>query len=317
VLDVTERESARRRSAASEQYARGLFEHSPVSLWVEDFSLVKQMLDNVRERGISDFRVFTDVHPEFVDRCMNEIRVLDVNRHTLEMFAAPDKATLLRRIGEIFRGEMRQHFREQLLDLWHGKLFQQREVVNYALDGNALYVHLQFSVLPGYEHDWSLVQVALTDIPARKKAESYLEFLGQHDVLTKLYNRSFYVEEMNRLERRGPFPVSIIMVDLNELKATNDELGQRCPPSPRRRNPQRGHRQARPRGTDRGRRVRHAGARRRRKRGGWGRRDDREAGGAEQPVLLRHAHQPVDRRCHERAGRAPGICGETSRRADV
>jgi diguanylate cyclase (GGDEF)-like protein len=225
VLDVTERESARRRSAASEQYARGLFEHSPVSLWVEDFSLVKQMLDNVRERGISDFRVFTDVHPEFVDRCMSEIRVLDVNRHTLEMFAAPDKPTLLRRVGDVFRSEMRQHFREQLIDLWQGKLFQQREVVNYALDGNALYVHLQFSVLPGYEHDWSLVQVALTDITARKKAESYLEFLGQHDVLTKLYNRSFYVEEMNRLERRGPFPVSIIMVDLNELKATNDELG--------------------------------------------------------------------------------------------
>jgi diguanylate cyclase (GGDEF)-like protein len=224
-LDITERESARRRLAASEQYARGLFEHSPVSLWVEDFSRVKQLLDEVRQRGITDFRVFTDVHPEFVERCLSEIRVLDVNRHTLEMFAAPDKQTLLNRTGEVFRDDMRQHFREQLIDLWDGKLFQRREVVNYALDGNALYVHLQFSVLPGRERDWSLVQVALTDITARKKAEAYLEFLGQHDVLTKLYNRSFYVEEMNRLERRGFFPVSIVIVDLNELKATNDQLG--------------------------------------------------------------------------------------------
>lgn len=224
-LDVTERESARRRQAASEQYARGLFEHSPVSLWVEDFSRVKQLLDELRERGISDFRTFTDVHPEFVERCMSEIRVLDVNRHTLEMFGAPDKQTLLHRVSEIFRDDMHQHFREQLIDLWDGKLFQQREVVNYALDGNALHVHLQFSVLPGHEHDWSLVQVALTDITARKKAEAYLEFLGQHDVLTKLHNRSFYVEEMARLERRAAFPVSIIMVDLNELKAVNDQFG--------------------------------------------------------------------------------------------
>lgn len=223
--DVTERENARRWLAISEQYARGLFEHSPVSLWVEDFSSVKRLLDGVREQGIVDFRIFTDVHPEFVQRCLNEIRVIDVNRHTLEMFKAPDKQTLLCRLGDVFRDDMAPHFREQLIDLWEGKLFQQREVVNYALDSSELHVHLQFSVLPGHEEDWSLVQVALTDITARKKAEAYLEFLGKHDVLTKLYNRSFYVDELNRLERKGPFPVSIIMADLNNLKHINDQLG--------------------------------------------------------------------------------------------
>ena len=80
---------------------------------------------------------------------------------------------------------MEPHFREQLIDLWDGKLFQQREVVNYALDGTKLHLLLQFSVLPNHEHDWSLVQVALTDITARKKAETYLEYLGTHDVLTR------------------------------------------------------------------------------------------------------------------------------------
>ncbi len=225
VEDVTEREAGRRRLAASETYARGLFEHSPVSLWVEDFSSIKALLDELREHGISDFRVFTDVHPEFVLRCMSEIRVLDVNRHTLKMFAAPDKATLLTRLNEVFRDGMEQHFKEQLIDLWEGKLFQLREVTNYALDGSELHVHLQFSVLPGHENDWSLVQVALTDITARKKAEAYLEYLGKHDVLTKLHNRSFYVDELNRLERQAPYPVSIVMVDLNGLKATNDSLG--------------------------------------------------------------------------------------------
>ncbi len=225
VDDVTEREAARSRLAASEIYARGLFQHSPVSLWVEDFSGIKRLLDELRDLGISDFRVFTDVHPEFVQRCMSEIRVLDVNRHTLEMFAAPDRETLLNRLTEVFREEMEPHFKEQLIDLWDGKLFQLREVVNHTLDGNELYVHLQFSVLPGYENDWSLVQVALTDITARKKAEAYLEYLGKHDVLTKLYNRSFYVDEMSRLERKMPFPVTIVAADLNGLKATNDRFG--------------------------------------------------------------------------------------------
>jgi len=223
--DVTEREEARRRLAVSEAYARGLFAHSPVSLWVEDFSAVKRLIDDVRNRGITDFRVFTDVHPEFVTRCLSEIDVIDVNRQTLELFAAPDKATLMRRIGDVFRDDMEQHFREQLIDLWEGKLFQRREVVNYALDGTALNLLLQFSVLPGRESDWSLVQIALTDITARKKAEAYLEFLGRHDALTKLCNRAFYVEELNRLERKGPSPVTIIAVDLNGLKAANDRWG--------------------------------------------------------------------------------------------
>ncbi|WMY10245.1 sensor domain-containing diguanylate cyclase [Paraburkholderia phenoliruptrix] len=225
VEDITELEGARHRVTLAEQYARGLFEHSPVSLWVEDFSAVKQLLDQARAAGISDFRVFTDVHPEFVERCMQEIHVLDVNQHTIEMFAAPDKKTLLARLPEVFRDDMRPHFREQLLDLWDGKLFQQREVLNYSLDGDEVHVHLQFSVLPGHEANWDLVLVALTDITARKKAEAYLEFLGKHDVLTKLRNRSFYVDELNRLERKGPWPVTIIMADLNGLKRVNDQLG--------------------------------------------------------------------------------------------
>jgi diguanylate cyclase (GGDEF)-like protein len=223
--DVTEREEARRRLAESDAYARGLFEHSPVSLWVEDFSAIKSLLDEVRGRGIVDFRVFTDVHPEFVQRCMNEIRVIDVNQYTLDIFGAPNRKMLLHRLPDVFRDDMHNHFREQLIDLWQGKLFQSREVVNYALDGTELHFHLQFSVLPGHEDNWSLVQVALTDITARKKAEAYLEYLGRHDVLTKLHNRSFFVEEMNRLERKGPQPVTILMADLNGLKETNDLWG--------------------------------------------------------------------------------------------
>jgi len=225
IEDVTDRENARRRLVDSENYAFGLFAHSPVSLWVEDFSAVKRLVDDVRARGVEDFRVFTDVHEEFVARCMSEIRVLEVNSRTLELFCAPDKETLLHNLAEVFRDEMEPHFREQLIDLWDGKLFQQREVVNYALDGTKLHLLLQFSVLPNHERDWSLVQVALTDITARKKAEAYLEFLGTHDVLTRTLNRSFYLDELNRLERKGPKPVTIIIADLNGLKTANDDLG--------------------------------------------------------------------------------------------
>ena len=79
--------------------------------------------------------------------------------------------------------------------------------------------------MPHHEHNWSQVVVALTDITARKKAESDLAYLHHHDALTGAYNRSFYDDEADRLQRKGPFPVSVIMLDLNGLKLVNDTFG--------------------------------------------------------------------------------------------
>ena len=223
--DVTDKVKAQSLLMASEQYARNLFECSPVSLWVEDFSGVKQLLDEARGQGIQDFRVFVSVHPDFVSRCAEKIRVLDVNQQTLQMFAAQSKTELLARLDHIFRDEMHDSFTEQLVDLWNGHTNQMREVVNYSLAGVPINIHMQFSVMPGHEADWDLVLVSLVDITARKKAEAYLEYLGKHDSLTKLHNRAFYTEELNRIARRGPWPLSILAMDLNGLKTVNDAAG--------------------------------------------------------------------------------------------
>lgn len=223
--DVTSQVRSAHQLQRSERYARDLFEHSPVSLWVEDFSAVKRLMDEVRAQGIQDFKTFIKVHPEFVSRCMQEIRVIDVNQLTLQMFGAVSKDELLNNIGRVFRGEMHDSFADQLQDLWDGKLFQQREVVNYALSGEPVYIHMQFSVLADHQDHWGLVLLSLVDITARKKAEAYLEYLGKHDVLTQLRNRTFYVEELNRITRKGPWPLSVITIDLNGLKVINDEHG--------------------------------------------------------------------------------------------
>jgi diguanylate cyclase (GGDEF)-like protein len=223
--DMTTHTQARQLLERSEQHARNLFDLSPVSLWVEDFSGVKRLMDDVRHSGVQDFRVFLSVHPEFVGRCMEQIRVLEVNQHTLEMFAATNRADLLSKLDLVFKGEMAVSFADQLLDLWNGKTMQTREVVNYSLSGELINIHMQFAVMPGHEADWDLVLVSLVDITARKKAEAYLEYLGKHDALTRLRNRAFYVEELNRISRKGPWPLAIVAMDLNGLKAVNDTQG--------------------------------------------------------------------------------------------
>jgi len=223
--DVTELQDLKRRALDSARDAREFFEQAPVSLWVEDFSAIKRLFGELRARGVSDFRTFLDVHQEFVDRCLQEIRVLDVNDYTLTMFKATSRADLLARLGDVLYEETRTSFAEQLIDLWEGRLFHQKEVQNRTLHGDVLYIHLQLSVFQGCEHDWSQVLVSLTDITARKKAEAYLEYLGQHDVLTQLKNRSFFVDELGRMARKRTPLVAFIALDLNNLKRTNDESG--------------------------------------------------------------------------------------------
>ncbi len=223
--DISTEVAAQAELARSERYARSLFDNSPVSLWVEDFSNVKRLLDEARGMGIEDFRTFISVHAEFVDRCMEEIKVLEVNQQTLSMFGARTKGELTGQLERVFRDEMRTSFAEQLLDLWNGKLVQMREVVNYSLTGEIINIHLQFSVMRGHESDWGRVLVSLVDITARKKAEAYLEYLGKHDSLTRLRNRAFYVEELNRVSRKGPWPLSVLAFDLNGLKGVNDSEG--------------------------------------------------------------------------------------------
>ena len=88
IEDVTAREDARRLLAGSENYSRGLFAHSPVSLWVEDFSGVKKLIDEIRAQGITDLRVFTDVHEEFVARYPSERNVSNPGKSTDTSYAA-------------------------------------------------------------------------------------------------------------------------------------------------------------------------------------------------------------------------------------
>ncbi len=204
---------------------RGLFENSPVSLWEEDYSQIKAFFDELRQAGVEDLRDYLDEHPEAVGHCLRMIRVLDVNQKTLSLFGAANRQELIDHLDRIFRDEMQRYFRDQLLHLWRADLTHEAEGINYTLAGDPLHVHVHLSVYPGYEQTLGRVLVALQDVTARHRAEEYLRYLGTHDVLTGLYNRAFFQEELQRMSDGRWCPVTVVMADLNNLKVVNDTLG--------------------------------------------------------------------------------------------
>lgn len=55
--------------------------------------------------------------------------------------------------------------------------------------------------------------------------ERHLRHLSTHDVLTGLYNRTFFDEELSRLWRSRQYPISLMVADVKDLKSVNDSHG--------------------------------------------------------------------------------------------
>lgn len=65
------------------------------------------------------------------------------------------------------------------------------------------------------------------DITERKKYEEKLRQLSLHDQMTGTYNRTYFEEELRRLEGGRDYPITIICADLDGLKLINDTMGHR------------------------------------------------------------------------------------------
>jgi diguanylate cyclase (GGDEF)-like protein len=64
-----------------------------------------------------------------------------------------------------------------------------------------------------------------SEIAERKAAEEKMRYISMHDTLTGLYNRTFFEDEMRRLEEEQFANIGLIMCDVDGLKLINDSMG--------------------------------------------------------------------------------------------
>ena len=125
-----------------------VFELAPVAMWIEDFSGVKRLFDRWRSEGVDDIRAWLKQDVSRVAQCSGAIRVVRVNRKTLELFEADHQDDLVANLDLVFRDEMLVTHIEELAQLFDGKREFSSNAVNYTLTGRRLDIQLRGSILP-------------------------------------------------------------------------------------------------------------------------------------------------------------------------
>jgi diguanylate cyclase (GGDEF)-like protein/PAS domain S-box-containing protein len=158
----------------SEERFRLVYENSPISIWEEDFSAVKERLDLLNQSIDSDIENYLTNHPETVKELATLVKVVNINTATLELHGAETKNELFEGLHKTFIPESYVAFQNELIALSRGETNLLFDSAVQTLNGERREVTISFSVCPGYEDSLSKVFVSLFDITQRRKDEESL-----------------------------------------------------------------------------------------------------------------------------------------------
>ena len=173
--DVTDRVLAEEDVRESQSRYRTLFESSPLAMWEEDFSGVREFLDGIKLRGVTDIAAHFEANHDELLECMSRIKVLDVNDTAVRVYGASSKEELLGGLAAFVDPAAYPVFRAEFAALAAGATSFVGETASRRMNGERLDVRFSLSVPPGYEETLGKVLVSDTDLTERNAALAELE----------------------------------------------------------------------------------------------------------------------------------------------
>jgi diguanylate cyclase (GGDEF)-like protein/PAS domain S-box-containing protein len=123
-------------------------------------------------------------------------------------------------------------------DLDHLRRLTAGEIPHYQMEkrylgpaGGHIWAQLSVSLLRDANGDPAGYISQIQDIGERKRMQDALQHLADHDMLTGLWNRRRFEEELQRelvRARRQGTPTGLLLLDLDALKQVNDTYGHAC-----------------------------------------------------------------------------------------
>jgi diguanylate cyclase (GGDEF)-like protein/PAS domain S-box-containing protein len=160
-----------------------------------------------------------------------EGRFMRVNRALCRIAARGEDELLATTLPEITHPDDRSLDERELLRIRSGDTAAQAERRWLRPDGSIVWVEVQAAPLgeEGEGPAYLLWQVA--DVTERRLMEQRLRHLADHDALTGLFNRRRFEEELERHvahAQRYRMEGSVLLIDVDHLKAVNDNGGHRA-----------------------------------------------------------------------------------------
>jgi len=87
-----------------------------------------------------------------------------------------------------------------------------------------LHKHFKVSVFSPEKYIFAVI---VEDITVEKAKQIEIEYLSNHDYLSGLYNRRYFVSKFNELDNPKHYPLAVMMLDVNGLKIINDAFGHK------------------------------------------------------------------------------------------
>ena len=171
VQEIAEHEMAEDALREIEERYQEIFDASPVSIWDDDWSAVKTMLDNLAERGVTDFRGYFKDHPDALITIYELPRNNAVSQGVIDIYGAPSAEKLLDRWDDPASVDERNGFLDVILSFRAGEMACEYEAEERKYDGTPVVIHTRAIILPSKLHDWSRVIVSTEDISESKHAE--------------------------------------------------------------------------------------------------------------------------------------------------
>ncbi len=159
----------------TQNFYRMLFEQSPVSLWVEDFSEIYTSLNKLKSEGVTDVRAYFMTYPERFSDCISKLKIIDVNNTTLRLYKARDKQQLVDSMHLIFQDEAIDCLIESMVAIADGRKYFDGQGVNFDLEGNRLHFRISWNIAGDTISDYERVIVAMQDLTKLDKVRRELE----------------------------------------------------------------------------------------------------------------------------------------------